>query len=116
MAKLEILHKAIRQYRYNDSDDFVIGYDKKEVDIIVSSLTDKSEFHIREICIKILNFRSGVLFAAATVVSDHDEPVIAADILRAAEMENIDCSQCDDMEKKSLRKINHERGIQLRGL
>ena len=38
MKTHKILHHAIRQYRHNNNDGLVFGYDKKEVDKVVSSL------------------------------------------------------------------------------
>lgn len=61
-------------------------------------------------------FEIGVLFAAATLVDDHDQPGMAADIISAAGLQDCDCSKLDDMDKVNLRKINEERGMQLQGL
>lgn len=33
-----ILQPALRQYRHNDSDEFVIGFDRKEVEAVVDAL------------------------------------------------------------------------------
>lgn len=43
MATPEILLKAIRRYRHNNSDEIIIGYDEKEVNEIVRELLDKKE-------------------------------------------------------------------------
>lgn len=35
---MRILYPALRQYRHNNSDEFITGYDKEETDKIVSEL------------------------------------------------------------------------------
>ena len=62
------------------------------------------------------DFQEGVLFAVAMIIETHDQPVIAANVLRAAAMENADCSLMDDMEKENIKAVNLERGINLNGL
>jgi hypothetical protein len=37
---MKVLEQALRQYRHNNSDGFVFGYDKTETDKIVSGLID----------------------------------------------------------------------------
>ena len=62
------------------------------------------------------DFIDGVLFAVAAVVNCHDLPVVAADILRAADLEGADCSRMDFLEKRALYIVNQEPGINLQGL
>lgn len=61
-------------------------------------------------------FEHGVLYAAAVVIAVHDQPVIAATIVREAGLSDADCSDMDDFEKHHLRVIQGENGIALRGL
>ncbi len=61
-------------------------------------------------------FEHGVLYAAAQVVRLHDEPQVAADVLKQAGLANVDCSKLDDYDKESLREINAISGMALTGL
>lgn len=61
-------------------------------------------------------FEEGVLYAASIVIAMHDEPTMAATILREAGLANADCNDLDDYDKASLRKLREEPGIALRGL
>lgn len=63
-----------------------------------------------------LNFDDGILIAAATLVNTHDQPGMAADIIKEIGLEAHDCTNLDEFDKKHLRKINLERGMQLKGL
>ena len=63
-----------------------------------------------------LSFEIGIMFAAASLNRNHDQPGMAAEIIIDAGLERYNCKNLDDMEKEELRKINGERGIQLRGL
>lgn len=61
-------------------------------------------------------YEQGVFYGAAIVIAVHDEPTIAATIITNAGYENHDVSGLDDYEKKELRKINEQHGINLKGL
>jgi hypothetical protein len=41
---LKILEPALRQYRHNNNDDFVFGYDKEETENIVAELIQKIKY------------------------------------------------------------------------
>ena len=61
-------------------------------------------------------FNEGVLDAASILVATHDQPTMAATILREAGLQDADCSSMDEFDKVNLRKIQGENGIALRGL
>lgn len=63
-----------------------------------------------------LSFDDGILIAAATLMETHDQPGMAADIIKAIGLAEYDCSHLDEFDKKQLRKINIERGMRLKGL
>lgn len=65
---------------------------------------------------KLDPWSEGVLMAASVLVATHDQPTEAATILKELGLADADCSQLDDFDKESLRKVIHERGITLRGL
>lgn len=50
-----------------------------------------------------------VFYAAALLVFLHDQPGMAADILKEAGLETWDCSDMDEFEKSKLRIINKEK-------
>jgi hypothetical protein len=62
------------------------------------------------------DFEKGVVYAAGLIVRLHDQPGIAAEIMREAGMDRRNFSDCDDFEKESLRKLQGERGLHLYGL
>ena len=66
--------------------------------------------------VKLNPWSEGVLMAASVLVATHDEPTLAATILKELGLSDADCSQLDDFDKESLRKLMTERGITLRGL
>lgn len=63
-------------------------------------------------------FEQGVLMAASVLVSLHDQPGMAADIVREFGLHEADCSKLDNFDKQSLRRIQGlKQGIiKLRGL
>lgn len=61
-------------------------------------------------------FEHGVLYAAAQIVRLHDEPQVAADVLKQAGLAQADCSKLDDYDKESFREINAIPGMALTGL
>lgn len=56
------------------------------------------------------------MFAAASLHRLHDQPGMAADVIREAGLCELDCSAMDEFEKEPLRVINKERGMKLTGL
>ncbi|WP_153785374.1 hypothetical protein [Pseudomonas sp. EMN2] len=64
----------------------------------------------------LTKFEHGVLYAAAQVVRLHDEPQVAADVLKQAGLASADCSSLDEYDKESLREVNTIRGMGLTGL
>jgi len=65
---------------------------------------------------KLDRFSHGVLYAAAQVQRLHDEPQVAADLLKNAGLAQVDCSSLDEYDKESLREVNKIRGMGLTGL
>lgn len=63
-------------------------------------------------------FEQGVLMAASVLVSLHDQPGMAADIVNEFGLREADCSKLDDFDKQNLRKIQGLKhgSIKLRGL
>jgi len=61
-------------------------------------------------------FMDGVFYAVALLNRLHDNPVHAADVLKEAGMETVNCKDFDEFEKEQLRIINNEKGMQLTGL
>jgi hypothetical protein len=61
-------------------------------------------------------FMDGVFYAVALLVRLHDEPGMAADILKESDMETVNCTDFDEFEKEQLRIINNEHSIKLIGL
>lgn len=63
-------------------------------------------------------FEQGVLMAASVLVSLHDQPGMAADIVREFGLQEADCSKLDNFDKQNLRQIQGLKNgvIKLRGL
>jgi len=61
-------------------------------------------------------FMDGVFYAVALLTRLHGVPGMAADVLKEARMETIDCTKLDEFEKEQLRIINNENGMKLIGL
>lgn len=63
-------------------------------------------------------WQEGVLMAASIVIACHDMPVIAATILSELGATTADCSDMDEFDKASLRKVQGELSgaVALRGL
>lgn len=64
----------------------------------------------------LTKFELGVFYAAAQVVRLHDEPQVAADVLKQAGLAQADCSKLDEYDKESLREVNKMSGMGLTGL
>lgn len=64
----------------------------------------------------LTEFEKGVLYASAQVQRLHDEPLVAADVLKQAGLAKSDCSELDDYDKESLREVNTIPGMCLTGL
>ena len=62
------------------------------------------------------SFDDGVIIAAAALVRAHDQPTMAADILRECGLTEHDCSHLEEFDKADLRKINRGEGLALKGL
>lgn len=67
---------------------------------------------------KIGEWEEGVLMAASVLQALHDEPVLAATIIRELGLASINCSELDDFDKENLRKIQEQSGgrLSLRGI
>lgn len=65
---------------------------------------------------KPTEFQEGILCAAAIVLATSDQPVIAADLLRAVGLADMDCSDLNDYDKHYLRIVNKETSMKLTGL
>lgn len=65
---------------------------------------------------ELSQFSHGVLYAAAEVQRLHDEPQVAADLLKSAGLAQVDCSSLDEYDKEPLREVNKIRGMGLTGL
>lgn len=61
-------------------------------------------------------FFEGAIYAACLLVRLHDQPGMAADVLKEAGLRTCDCSDCEEFEKEMLRVINREKDMELRGL
>ncbi len=61
-------------------------------------------------------FEMGIVIAAVNIVHLHDQPGIAADVLKDAGLRSFNCSNFSEYDKESFRKINHEKGMDLKGL
>jgi len=61
-------------------------------------------------------FEQGVLYAAGLIVKLHNEPVIAASVIREAGLRNADISELDGFDRLNLLKVNGEKGINFRGV
>jgi len=60
-------------------------------------------------------FEKGMMYAVVQILK-HDEPTMASYILRESGCTKLDCSGLDEQDRIILRKVQKERGIQLRGL
>lgn len=63
-------------------------------------------------------FNRGALVAIGLVMRLHDQPVIAAEVLREMGLLNADCADLDDYDKENLRPLRRELqgAVKLRGL
>ena len=61
-------------------------------------------------------FMEGVFYAVSLLTRLHGEPGMAANILKEASMETVNCIDFDEFEKKQLRIVNNEHGMELGGL
>jgi hypothetical protein len=66
--------------------------------------------------VALSEFEQGVFYAASIVVEVHDEPTIAVTIIQNAGYANYDVSELDESDRKQLRIVNQETGINLKGL
>jgi hypothetical protein len=61
-------------------------------------------------------FHDGALIFAGLLVRCFDEPFLASQVLREMGFTKLDCRHLDEFDKESLRKLNLENGMRLRGL
>ena len=62
------------------------------------------------------SFNYGIMIAASNIVALHDQPVIAADIIKEAGLANFNCKEMSEYDKENLKVVNKEKGMTLRGL
>jgi hypothetical protein len=63
-------------------------------------------------------YEQGALMAVSILMATHDQPVMAADVLKGMGLHDADVSDFDEYDKQNLRRVQGERGghICLRGL
>lgn len=61
-------------------------------------------------------FDRGVLISVGLIAYLHDQPMMAAEVLREMGLLNADCSELDDYDKRNLKLLKGERAVKLRGL
>ncbi len=61
-------------------------------------------------------FFEGFLYAAVLIARRHQAPAMAAEIIKEVGIETWDCSDLGELEKETLRLVNNENGMRLRGL
>lgn len=61
------------------------------------------------------DFDQGILFAVAMLMRTHDQPTMAADVLRCTDMANADVSKLDPFDQDPLKELNQEKQIKLTG-
>lgn len=59
-------------------------------------------------------FEQGVLYAAYLICELHDNPTVAGDVLREANLSSADIRQLDDSEYRVLRKLNASEHLTLK--
>jgi hypothetical protein len=62
----------------------------------------------------LTEFERGVLYAAYLICELHDDPTVAGDVIREANLESADIRQLDDSEYSVLRKLNASEHLTLR--
>lgn len=65
---------------------------------------------------EIKPFEAGIIIAAANIVHLHDEPGIAADVLKDAKLSSFNAANYSEYDKEAFRKINQEHGMNITGL
>ncbi|WP_313384805.1 hypothetical protein [Pantoea sp.] len=58
-------------------------------------------------------FERGVFYAAYLICELHDEPTVAADVIREAGLETSDISVLDDCEREALLPLNESEKLAL---
>jgi hypothetical protein len=63
-------------------------------------------------------YEQGALMAVSILMATHDQPVMAADVLKEMGLHDADVSDFDEYDKRNLRRVQGELGghICLRGL
>ncbi|MDI6976534.1 hypothetical protein [Serratia sp. Se-RSBMAAmG] len=65
---------------------------------------------------KISEFERGVFYAAYLICELHDEPGIAADVIREANLDGTNIKALDRIEKKVLMSLNKTEHLSLRNV
>lgn len=65
---------------------------------------------------KLTDFEMGILTACGLIMATHDEPGIAADVIRETGLQDADCSDLDDFDKEYLKIIQEQERLNLTGL
>ncbi len=61
-------------------------------------------------------FEQGALIATGLLNALHDQPTMAADVIRQMGLQDTDCSAMDEYDKINLREIEDSESIGLTGL
>lgn len=61
------------------------------------------------------DFEQGVLYAAGILAVLHDQPNMAADIVREAGLDGVDCQDMPEYDRGNLKLVNGN-GVTLKGL
>lgn len=65
---------------------------------------------------KLTDFEKGILTACAIIQATHDDPTVAADVIRESGLQDADCSGLDDFDKEYLKIIQEQERLNLTGL
>ena len=60
-------------------------------------------------------FERGIFYAAYLICELHDEPTVAADVIREANLQDADISGLDDSERDVLMPLNRSEKLSLKG-
>lgn len=58
-------------------------------------------------------FQQGFFTAVALLMATSDQPTMAADIVREAGFDGVDCSAMDDFDKEQLQLLVEQEGLSL---
>ncbi|MCK8417623.1 hypothetical protein [Erwinia amylovora] len=62
----------------------------------------------------LTEFERGVLYAAYLICELHDDPTVAGDVIREANLDSADIRQLDDTEYNVLRQLNASEHLKLK--